>query len=374
MIEQPKTGRQRKKYRLATAILTSLLVLFAAAAVFLTIKTVTDYVYMAQRRRAVLNVEEAGGLEAVKEKIDTMTADITALTEKTTEKQQERDTAVKGMDDTQKKYDELVAENESLSKTSDADKYAQLNKSYEELEKKYEDLKSDYDKLKQEQPKPDDNKVAYLTFDDGLSSFTENILDTLKKYNVKATFFVNGYRGRYSLFPRIVDEGHTLGNHTYSHEWSAVYKNPACFKEQIVKLNDIIKDKTGYTPTVFRFPGGSNTPKCGSVNYSDPKWQSTEAEQYKLLYAAFDILKDLGMKYFDWNVSSGDAEGVEYTTEQLVSNVLKGAGNKNTIVVLMHEKKMTADALPKIIEALKDKGYTFKPLTTSSPTFQFIKQ
>ena len=80
------------------------------------------------------------------------------------------------------------------------------------------------------------------------------------------------------------------------------------------------------------------------------------------------------MEYFDWNVSARDAEGIKYTTSQLVNNVLSEAGNKNTIIVLMHEKEMTANALSSIIEALRDKGFVFRPITTDAPTFQFLKQ
>lgn len=384
MTEKPKTGKQRKKYRVITAVIAALLTIFVFAACFLTIKSVNDFIYMTQRRQDALDVAEAGGFKAVNEKITAMSDEKDRLNNELSSKLEEKDSAVEKMNTVQTRYNEIVSENEKLSKTSDPSKYDELSREYDDLEKKYNSLKEEYDKLNssEDNNNTDDDipvsgggtRVAYLTFDDGPSAYTGKILETLRTYNVKATFFVNGYRGYHSMYPRIVEEGHTLGNHTYSHEWGSVYKNPAAFKNEVVKLNEIIEEKTGVTPTVFRFPGGSNTTRCGGSVSTDPEWQRTEDDPYKMFSAAVNVLNDLNMEYFDWNVSARDAEGIKYTTSQLVNNVLSEAGNKNTIIVLMHEKEMTANALSSIIEALRDKGFVFRPITTDAPTFQFLKQ
>ena len=233
----------------------------------------------------------------------------------------------------------------------------------DKLKQEIKDLKDKYDV-----PEP---KVAYLTFDDGVSSNTDKILDILKQKDVKATFFPNWRSGEENAekYRRIVNEGHTLGNHTYNHEWADVYKNPESFRQSVTSLNEKLKEITGQDITVFRFPGGSN-------NTIHKSYVDNEYANGKLISEAIKILHELGMEYYDWNVDSGDASSrTPLAKDKLVSNVVNGA-RQNTIYVLMHDtraKPTTVEALPEIIDGLRAKGYEFKALTSDTATYQFIK-
>ena len=210
-------------------------------------------------------------------------------------------------------------------------------------------------------------KIAYLTFDDGVSKYTNEILDILARYNVKATFFPNwrpGITDYKEKYKRMVDEGHAIGNHTYSHEYKDVYSTLDGFKSEITKLNDKIEELTGYTPTIFRFPGGSNNTVHKNYNTN-------------IIQPAISALTDMGMEYYDWNIDSGDAASSKGASKDtIVKNVLSGA-TMNKAVILMHDtntKGTTVAALPEIIEGLMEKGYTFGVLTDgSAPVVQYVK-
>jgi len=204
-------------------------------------------------------------------------------------------------------------------------------------------------------------KNVYLTFDDGPSENTGKILDILAEYNVKATFFVIGSTDKEALeiYKRIVNEGHTLGMHSYSHNYKKIYNSLEDFDKDFTKLWKLLYDTTGYMPTLYRFPGGSHN----QVSKRDMK----EFIRY---------LKDKGITYFDWNVVSGDAEGKDYTKEQMINNVLSGVAEKKTPVVLMHDglgKSKTVDLLPVILEALISGGAQVLPLDENVPLVQQIK-
>lgn len=229
----------------------------------------------------------------------------------------------------------------------------------------YDIVLSSLDTLK-EKPKSntsDGTKKAYLTFDDGVSKNTYTILDTLSKYNVKATFFITG-KSDASLLKRINDEGHVIGNHTLSHDYSLVYSSPEGFWQDISAEEEYLQSIIGYKPTLIRFPGGSNNTVSQRYNGNDIMKTLTAQSRQR------------GYTYFDWNVSSGDASGKSISKSQVVSNVLNGSKGKDNVVILMHQtapKTSTAEALPEIIEGLKNMGYEILPLTTESYCPQFTK-
>ena len=205
--------------------------------------------------------------------------------------------------------------------------------------------------------------VCYLTFDDGPSkTVTPRILETLDKYNVKATFFVVGtaYLDNLKL---INDAGHSIGLHSDTHEWS-IYKNADAYFDDLQTLSDKVYDKIGVRSKLIRFPGGSSNTK--SKKYSAG-----------IMTKLTKMVTDKGYIYVDWNVSSGDADKNNVSKDTIVNNVLKGAVKKNgepykNICVLMHDlgtKSTTADALPEIIEGLRALGYTFEGLNENSPIF-----
>jgi peptidoglycan-N-acetylglucosamine deacetylase len=204
-------------------------------------------------------------------------------------------------------------------------------------------------------------KTVYLTFDDGPSLYTNDILDILAKYNVKATFFVIGKTDDESkeIYKRIVNEGHTLGMHSFSHQYNKIYNSLEDFDKDFTKLRKLLYDTTGYKPTIYRFPGGSDN----MVN----KHGMDEFIQY---------LNEKSIVYYDWNVVNGDATGVEYTKKQLMQNVLSGVETKKTSIVLMHDsptKKATLNSLPNLLEDLLDKGAEVLPLNDKVAPIQMIK-
>ena len=189
-------------------------------------------------------------------------------------------------------------------------------------------------------------KVAYLTFDDGPSSnVTPQILDILKEYDVKATFFVIGNLAEQypELIKRIHDEGHAIGNHTYSHNYKYIYKNTANFIEELKSTEKVFKNILGneYETKLVRFPGGSFGSKRASFRKA---------------------VVDNGYIYYDWNSLNGDAEGKNIPKNRLIQRFKNTANGKNTLLVLMHDmgaKKTTVEALPEIIEYLQQNDYEF---------------
>lgn len=226
------------------------------------------------------------------------------------------------------------------------------------------DEQDDKDRTTSYKPKEDettdDTKKVYLTFDDGPSDNTDDILDILKEYNVKATFFVIGKNDEHSkeMYKRIVDEGHTIALHSYSHKYSEIYKSLENYEEDLERLSDHIYDITGVRSHFLRFPGGSSN----QVSNLDMK------EFIKLV-------NDEGYTYFDWNVASGDATNQRITKEDIINNVMKDVPLHNTSVVLMHDannKNSTVEALKDLIETLQDQGYTLLPIDENTKLVQHI--
>lgn len=180
----------------------------------------------------------------------------------------------------------------------------------------------------------------YLTFDDGPSSNTGDILDILKEYDVKATFFVVGKTDDLSrqVYRRIVEEGHTLGMHSYSHRYQEIYRSVESFSADLTRLQEYLYEETGVWCTYCRFPGGSSN----TVSHVD-------------MQELIDYLGEQNISYYDWNIASGDAASGVLSAEQIAENCLAGIVGKRTGIILLHdaaEKRTTVEALPLIIEGL----------------------
>lgn len=197
----------------------------------------------------------------------------------------------------------------------------------------------------------EEGKRVFLTFDDGPSiSVTPHILDTLKKYNIKATFFVLGNRvsDNAELIKREYNEGHYIANHGYSHRYDKIYASSKNVLKEYNKTEQEIKKALGdenYSSNLFRFPGGS-----------------IGGEYDKIKEKAKIDLKRNQIAYLDWNALTNDAAGA-YTKEKIIKNLKKTVGNKNNVVVLMHDapdKILTYETLEDIIKYLQEKGYSFK--------------
>ncbi|CAM2790861.1 polysaccharide deacetylase family protein [Hathewaya histolytica] len=201
-------------------------------------------------------------------------------------------------------------------------------------------------------------KIVYLTFDDGPSSNTRKILDILKDEKINGTFFVKGSDTEYSkeLYKRIVEDGNAIGNHTYSHNYSYIYKSKENFIKDFNKLQNIIKETTGIEPKIMRFPGGSNN--TVSHNYGGTG----------IMKEIINYFKQNNYIYYDWNVDSTDASKALQSKERIVNSVIYGSKDIDKIIVLMHDsggKTTTVEALPEIIKSLKERGYKFKTLSPS---------
>ena len=199
---------------------------------------------------------------------------------------------------------------------------------------------------------------VYLTFDDGPSDrVTPRVLDTLKEYNVHATFFIVNYgESGKALIRRMIDEGHTVAIHGYSHDYAAIYKSDEAFMQNIYRLRDRLRSDFGYEAAIIRFPGGSSNTvsRQYSVGIMSRLAQRVQAE---------------GFTYFDWNVSSGDAAGTPASSGQIYNNVTSALRHDRSNVVLMHDagaKGTTADALPDIIRYCLANGYSIQPITPAT--------
>ena len=194
--------------------------------------------------------------------------------------------------------------------------------------------------------------VIYLTFDDGPNAtYTPVILDVLKKYDVKATFFVTS-AGPDELIKREFDEGHAIGLHSSSHDYATIYKSSEAFWKDMNLVSDRVKKVTGEKSDLIRFPGGvSNTV---SRHYSTGIMTKLAKE-----------VEENGYAYFDWNISSGDA-GETTDPEVEYKNVINYLSKTRGNVILMHDiKKHTSLAIENIVKYGINNGYTFDVLNSS---------
>ena len=198
-----------------------------------------------------------------------------------------------------------------------------------------------------------DGKVIYLTFDDGPGPYTKKLLEILKKYDVKATFFVinSDYA---NLIGDIVEGGHAVGIHSVTHSYSEIYASPDAFFHDLLTMQQIIYEESGVKTYLMRFPGGSSN----TVSRFSPG----------IMTYLTQAVEDMGFTYFDWNVDSNDAGGAK-DWEEVFDNVKKGVQGRRISVVLQHDiKGFSVDAVEKFILWALENGYTFRKLDMTSPT------
>ncbi len=194
--------------------------------------------------------------------------------------------------------------------------------------------------------------TVFLTFEGGPSKHTATILDALKKSGQHATFFVEGKNiaGNEAVLKRMVDEGHTVGIHSFSGEYKKIYASPEAFLEDFHQAYEAIHAACGVYPTIFRFPGGS-------INrYSQQTYQPIIAEMLRR-----------GFLYYDWSASANDAESGDRTITEVTQTVLNGVKKTaNTPIVVMHDSaEDTARAMGNLLNELKVAGYTCAALTNT---------
>ncbi len=368
---RPKKGKMKKKLKLFRTLtfVFALLLIFALGFVLFTSISSSQEINLLKKQIDDLRNNLT---EMTNERIS-FQSEITALTsenetlrtdyEKLNADTQEYQTTVTSLqsqiEQLTKDKSDLSAEISEISK--DLETVRSTNKS---LSERNAELSRQIASQKQSSSSSESKKVAYLTFDDGVSKYTNEILDILARYNVKATFFPNWKGNSDEKYKRIYDEGHAIGNHTYSHEYDDVYTSRDGFISEVNRLNEKIRQVTGYTPVIFRFPGGSNNTVHKNYNKD-------------IMQQAISALSDLGMQYYDWNVNSGDADSSKGASKDtILSNVL-ARSTMDRAVILMHDtntKGTTVAALPEIIEGLIAKGYSFGTLIDpDAPVIQSLK-
>ena len=191
-----------------------------------------------------------------------------------------------------------------------------------------------------------EKKKVYLTFDDGpTDSTTPKILDILKREKVKATFFLIGRQAerRKETVNREVSEGHSIGIHSYSHEYDKIYASPEALLKDVEKCRKVIYDITGNSPDLYRFPGGS----------------------FFLSESYVSAVKQAGYRYYDWNASCRDSELKNATAEELYQSVVSTSAEKNKVILLCHDyahNKAVVEILPRVITYFRESGYVFATL------------
>lgn len=194
-------------------------------------------------------------------------------------------------------------------------------------------------------------KTIYLTFEDGPGPYTKEILEVLDRYDVNATFFVCD-TGNYDMMQSIVNRGHSIGIHGANHEYNRIYASEEAFFEELFRMQDLIKEHTGVTTTLLRFPGGSGN-QVSRFNEG-------------IMTTLTKAVQHAGFQYFDWNVDSQDA-GDSRLPEVILENVKRGVGQRRVSMVLMHD---THDYTPEAVEQILiwglENGYSFRALNPIS--------
>lgn len=203
----------------------------------------------------------------------------------------------------------------------------------------------------------ENNKVVYLTFDDGPSKYTPEVLDILQSYGCQATFFITGMNPQYRNYIKMAsDQGHTIGLHTYSHNYSQVYSSTDAYFQDLNKIGELAKEYLGYVPHYIRFPGGSSN----AVSKKYCKGIMTQLTQ---------MVEEKGYTYFDWNCENGDGYA-KMSKKEMLKRATSATGNQ--VMILMHDangKQNTIDILPQVIEYYQKRGYVFKAIDDSTDGF-----
>ncbi len=210
-------------------------------------------------------------------------------------------------------------------------------------------------------PNEDGEKIIYLTFDDGPSNLRGDFLDTLDEYGAKATFFISAQffddAQIVESIKELVNRGHQVAPHTYSHVYNEIYSSVEAYLEDFKKINDLIKEATGEYSPIYRFPGGSNTGYNESIRKE-----------------LFEEMNGRGFVYYDWDVSTGDSEGLSVSEQ--IDRTLGMALYYEDCIVLMHDgpdKQGTIESLHTLIPEFQNNGYSFGLLDPTVPPTQYAE-
>ncbi|MCH5191453.1 MAG: polysaccharide deacetylase family protein [Oscillospiraceae bacterium] len=334
------------KKRLTAAAIIILSVLFLASAVtaiYFVVKYRQSEQNITQLNDRISKISEEG--EEYSSKLDSEISEKESLIEENSREQQSYE-------------DRLNAESSEHQSVVD-----ELNKKIDNLNKQLAAKKKEEQEKQQATVLPTvspnvqpNGKTVYLTFDDGPSPNTPAILDILDRYGVKATFFV--INGKYNEYMKdIVDRGHQIALHSYTHNYAKIYSSDKAYFEDLEKIHKVVLDQTGCDTKIIRFPGGTS---------------NTVSKKYSkgIMTRLSKSVTEQGYVYFDWNCSNGDATGKKTTVKSQVETCSQYPKSSSTIIVLMHDtadKKTTVEALPKIIEYYQNEGMNIEAITPSTP-------
>lgn len=271
-------------------------------------------------------------LDEISEKMTEAEAKIKEITENNSSLKSE-------LDDVKKENDGLKSENSKLASAN-----AQLTANHQDKAKANE-LKS----------AANGQKICYLTFDDGPSDNTLKILEILKEYDAKATFFVMN-TDKLGYIKAAHEQGHTIGLHTSSHKYDKLYASESAYFSDLKEISAKVKALIGVESNIIRFPGGSSN-------------KISEKYSPKLMKKLIKSVQENGYFYFDWNVDSSDASGGNVSYTKIRDSVIASSVSKSSVCILMHDsqaKTSTVTALPEILKGLKKRGFVFKALTKDS--------
>lgn len=249
----------------------------------------------------------------------------------------------------ERQIEDLKQENESV-KNELTNKLSEAEKEKESLSAQVKELESVINTQDIKIPVDNDKKVVFLTFDDGPSNLTPQFIDTLKRYNVNATFFVTYQPQFEETYRKIIEAGNTIQIHTATHDYNSIYSSVSAYVEDFTKAYDYVCSITGTKPEYFRFPGGSTNSYGKSIVKSIARTMS-----------------DKGFQFVDWNVSVGDGSA-SATKDSIITKITAESQGKNHIVMLAHDsetKSETLAALPEIIEYYQNNGYEFRTISNN---------
>lgn len=252
---------------------------------------------------------------------------------------------------------EMTAEEMALPVMSDAEPFPELyaDKKVEESVEEPTEQETDGSELPDAETMQELKKTVYLTFDDGPSKNTAKVLDVLKEYDIKATFFVIGKdlsEEGIEQMKRAIEEGHVIGMHTYSHDYKCIYASVQDFLADLDALRKTLTEILGESPNIFRFPGGSYCSYGKSIRKE-----------------LIEEMTRRGYTYYDWNVSAEDSVGT-VTAYSIRKNIFPRVYEVDAPIILMHDSvvnNLTAEVLPDIIKELLEKGYSFDTLKERKP-------
>jgi len=195
-------------------------------------------------------------------------------------------------------------------------------------------------------------KTAYITIDDWPESCTLSMLDVLDKYNIKATFFLCAQNKNLDIYRKIVDSGHAIGNHTYSHRIKYLYESFRNMCGSVYEMDEWMLKNLDVETKLLRYPGGY---------YGN---NSAQRQSYAKLVKK-------GYRIFDWTCALGDTK---YTQPDDLMNNLRRLLNEDVEIILMHNKKYTAAVFEDVVRYILDNDYVCLPLDEQSPTFDFVHE